>query len=47
VIRYALICEAGHGFESWFRSSSDYDRQKKRSLVECPVCGSGEIESRS
>jgi hypothetical protein len=44
VIRYALICEAGHGFESWFRSSADYDRQRKRSLVECPLCGSTAIE---
>ena len=44
MIRYALICEAGHGFESWFPSSGDYDRQRKRKLVECPVCGSAEIE---
>jgi hypothetical protein len=44
VIRYDLQCEAGHGFESWFRSSGDYDAQRKRKLVECPVCGSHEIE---
>jgi hypothetical protein len=44
VIRYSLICEAGHGFESWFRSSDDYDRQRKRKLVVCPVCGSAAIE---
>lgn len=44
MIRYDLHCEAGHGFESWFRSSADYDAQRKRKLVECPVCGSHEIE---
>jgi hypothetical protein len=44
VIRYDLHCEAGHGFESWFRSSGDYDVQRKRKLVECPVCGSHQVE---
>lgn len=44
MIRYSLVCEAGHGFESWFRSSGDYDRQRKRGLVTCPACASGEIE---
>jgi hypothetical protein len=44
VIRYALICDSGHEFESWFRSSSDYDRQHKRALVACPSCGSTRVE---
>lgn len=44
MIRYDLHCEAGHGFESWFRSSADYDGQRKKKLVECPVCGSHAIE---
>ena len=44
MIKYALACEAGHGFESWFRSSADYEKQRKRKLVECPVCGSAEVE---
>jgi hypothetical protein len=44
LIRYALVCEAGHGFESWFRSSADYDGQRKRDLVSCPVCGSASVE---
>ncbi len=44
MIRYDLTCEAGHGFESWFRSSGDYDAQRKRKLVECPVCGSHQVE---
>jgi hypothetical protein len=44
LIRYALVCEAGHGFESWFRSSSDYDEQRKKNFVACPTCGSTSIE---
>jgi hypothetical protein len=44
VIKYALACEAGHGFETWFRSSEDYEKQRKRKLVECPACGSSEVE---
>jgi hypothetical protein len=44
VIRYSLVCHAGHGFESWFRSSADYDVQHKRKLVACPVCDSSRVE---
>lgn len=39
MIRYALICEAEHGFEGWFGSSADYDDQHARGLLECPMCG--------
>jgi hypothetical protein len=38
VIRYALACEHGHAFEGWFGSSSDFDDQQDRGLLECPVC---------
>lgn len=44
MIRYALACEAGHAFESWFRSSDDFDTQAKRGLVSCPHCGSTRVE---
>ncbi|MBU4040078.1 MAG: DUF1178 family protein, partial [Alphaproteobacteria bacterium] len=40
MIRYALQCEHGHGFEAWFGASADYDDQAARGLVECPHCGS-------
>jgi hypothetical protein len=43
MIRYALACEHDHGFEAWFGSSSDYDDQAARGLVECPVCGSHRV----
>jgi len=40
MIRYALVCEHDHGFEGWFGSSSDYDDQSERGLIDCPVCAS-------
>ena len=43
MIRYTLRCEQGHGFESWFQSSSAYDSQVKRKLVTCPACGSPKV----
>ena len=44
MIRYALICEQGHDFESWFQDSAAYDKQVKRGLVTCPQCGSAKVE---
>jgi hypothetical protein len=44
MIRYNLRCERGHGFESWFQSSSAYESQEKRKLVNCPTCGSAKVE---
>ncbi|MGD9915399.1 MAG: DUF1178 family protein [Rhizobiaceae bacterium] len=44
MIRYSLVCERSHDFEAWFRNSDDYDRQRKRGLVECPECGSAKVE---
>jgi len=44
MIRYALVCEQAHEFESWFPSSDAYDAQVARGLVTCPICNSGKIE---
>jgi hypothetical protein len=44
MIRYALNCDNGHGFESWFPSSAAYDSQAKRRLVSCPQCGSVKVQ---
>lgn len=44
MIRYALKCDHDHGFEAWFGSSTDYDDQAGRGLVECPFCGSRAVE---
>ncbi len=44
MIRYALVCDKGHEFESWFADSAAYDKQAKRRLVSCPHCGSAKVE---
>lgn len=45
MIVFDLACKnAGHVFEIWFGSSSDYDDQKARGLVVCPYCGSTDID---
>lgn len=44
MIVYDLKCGSGHVFEAWFGSSSDFNQQKKRGLLECPLCGDGSIE---
>jgi hypothetical protein len=44
MIRYALICDKQHDFEVWFKNSADYDSQRKRKLIACPVCDSNKIE---
>jgi hypothetical protein len=44
MIRYSLRCDRGHAFDSWFQSSSAYESQEKRKLVNCPACGSAKVE---
>jgi hypothetical protein len=44
MIHYTLRCDRGHAFESWFQSSSAYESQEKRKLVNCPACGSVKVE---
>ena len=44
MIRYALACDKGHAFESWFQSSAAFDKQVRRGLVTCPVCNSAKVE---
>jgi hypothetical protein len=44
MIRYTLICNKRHEFESWFANSAAYDKQAKRGLVTCPLCGSAKVE---
>lgn len=39
MIVFNLGCESGHQFEGWFGSTEDFDRQRDRGMLECPVCG--------
>ena len=40
MIKYSLICENDHEFESWFAGADSFDTQVKRGFVECPECQS-------
>lgn len=44
MIRYTLICDNAHEFESWFASSAGFEDQVKRGFVTCPVCDSARVE---
>lgn len=44
MIKYALRCAAGHAFESWFSSSSAYDKLAAAGEVACPECGATTVE---
>lgn len=44
MIKYTLVCKNDHSFEGWFSSSSDYDEQRKKRLVDCPYCGSADVD---
>ena len=43
MIRYALVCDREHGFESWFRDSEGFDTLVAAAQVQCPSCGSVRI----
>ena len=38
-----LQCSHGHAFEGWFASHEDYESQRGRGLVTCPVCHDAEV----
>jgi hypothetical protein len=44
MILYRLRCSKGHEFEGWFKDSKTYERQEKKSLIGCAVCGDGKVE---
>ncbi|HEY1604588.1 MAG TPA: DUF1178 family protein [Allosphingosinicella sp.] len=45
MIIFDLKCApSGHVFEAWFGSTADYEAQKARGLVSCPLCGSDAVD---
>lgn len=44
MIVFDLKCGGGHVFEAWFGSSSDYEDQRARGLVSCPLCADASID---
>jgi hypothetical protein len=44
MIVFDLKCGNDHVFEAWFGSSADYESQRERELVACPICGDGAVD---
>lgn len=43
MIKFDLICENEHIFEASFDDSMSFENQRKKKLIECPLCNSSEI----
>ena len=43
MIKYLLKCQNKHEFESWFSNSREYEKLKKKKLLECIFCSSKKI----
>ncbi len=44
MIKYNLKCQNDHEFESWFSNSLEFEKLKKKNLLECIYCASKKIE---
>ena len=43
MIKYALVCDQSHRFDSWFPDSDGFDSQARRGFVTCPECHSVKV----
>jgi hypothetical protein len=44
VIVFDLQCrDGGETFEAWFRSNSEFEEQRAKGFVQCPVCQSANV----
>ena len=45
MIKYKLICkDCNNKFDSWFASSNEYEKLKKRKFLTCHSCNSLKVE---
>ena len=44
MIKYNLKCNNKHEFESWFSDSKEFEKLKKKNLIECIFCQSKNID---
>ena len=43
MIVFDLKCPDAHVFEAWFGSTDDYEDQRARGLLACPICGADDL----
>jgi len=44
MIKYLLKCNNKHEFESWFSESKEFEKLKKKKLIECIFCQSNDVD---
>ena len=44
MIKYNLKCKNKHEFESWFSDSKEFEKLKKKKLLECIFCNSKQVD---
>tara|TARA_B100000700_G_C14369352_1_gene545270 strand:- start:135 stop:560 length:426 start_codon:yes stop_codon:yes gene_type:complete len=44
MIKYNLKCKNKHEFESWFSDSKEFEKLKKKKMIECIFCKTKSIE---
>ena len=45
MIKYKLVCkECNLTFDSWFASSDEYEKLKKKNILNCHICDSTKVE---
>ena len=44
MIKYNLKCQNNHEFESWFSDSLEFEKLRKKKLLECIYCSSKKIQ---
>lgn len=44
MIKYTLICDHDHRFDSWFQNAAAFDSLSAAGHVTCPTCGSAAVK---
>lgn len=44
MIKFSLICDQNHRFDSWFQSAQAFDRLQEAGCLSCAICGSSHVE---
>ncbi len=44
MIQYQLRCEHDHQFDGWFPNIAEFERQKEKQLLMCPLCDSKQVD---
>ena len=44
MIKYNLKCKNKHEFESWFSDSKEFEKLRKKKIIECTFCGTKNVQ---